>query len=552
MANTNNDPLRSGVFGGLLNAFGNVATGVGNSVLPAFSTVIGAGGDKTQPRPQVAPAKGQQAAGNMGQNFGPQDWQAWLRGGSNQQQQPRPSYNYNTNIDPNYGALLGAGALSAQNRAVNSAYAGANNAVVGGGLTGVSPNSAQAPSFYTNQMNQQAHANGNVRRGMATSDYFFDKDGVWRMFDYRRDSATPEIADQLMAGNPYGVTGTDGTPLGTGGSGSGGSGSGGPLGSMQDEYQKKLDEANAENEKRYQQGLKELTDLRSRSQYDVNRRGAQEARDIRKDAKKAGASQYQQAVRSGMANSTVPAVMQRGVDRSKTDAIRRLGDSVSSQRLGTDQTLTNNIAQWIANKENQAPDWNQMLELAKLYGASGYGQPMNLAGAQAGGLDLSGLAAMFGGGGGWAPPQAGQAGGFRPGVNGGGMGNFVMQGNNGGANGNGGGFGGISNQGMNPLLSLAQYYGTPYAASGMGGGIGSLFSSPGSAIGQGVGGLAGLIQSGIGGLSSGLSGLSQFFGSGNKNGLGGIADMVESMQSGGSPMDPQLLSEWLQGLYYDN
>jgi hypothetical protein len=329
-----------------------------------------------------------------------------------QTQQPtKPAPIVGANWNPQYGAQMAAGAQYAQNNAMQNAVAQGNQARVSGQLqsasSGVQGNDLQNPGLYQASMAGQGGGE-NMNRYFGSHNERAYSLGFSGMDDPRY---TQWVQQNGVNGNAAIGPGNNGGGGGSGGSGATGGASGGTaggagatnptqdlLGNLFNNYQSQMDAANAANEARYGQGLEELQSLRSRSQNDINRLGSQQAQDIRKDANRTNAAALQNATARGLGNSTMPAIMQRGVQRDKTDALNRLGDSVAGQRLNADNQLTGNITNWIYNKNDNAPDFGQLIDLAKLYGESGYGQPQQQQGVpQLPPLDLSGLQGLLNG-----------------------------------------------------------------------------------------------------------------------------------------------------------
>lgn len=309
--------------------------------------------------------------------------------------QPNRPYggNLGANTDISWANMIGNQYQNAQNSAVRDLQWMADNMRVSGPLQGQYTTSGSNPvaGQFMAANNNMVHANPNIdpTRGgqMAVSDYYTDANGVRRMYD-QSQPMTPEIRNQLLGytntwnAAPAGGGGT-GTGTGGTGTGAGGTGTGGVNGEvtiptiLQDtmnEYKAKIDEANAANEARYQEGRGILDDRYGRNMKEINRLGAQQARDIRADASRAKGAQTQDLTRRGMSGTTSAAVAARGVDRDKSDALNRLGDTVAQNRVNTDTQLSGDIANWIASRNDIAPNYEKLLDLAMQLGVGGIGQ----------------------------------------------------------------------------------------------------------------------------------------------------------------------------------
>ena len=144
-------------------------------------------------------------------------------------------------------------------------------------------------------------------------------------------------------------------------------------GTLADQYQRAMDAANAANEARYQQILGGYDDLRSRVMGDMKNVGTQESKDIDREYRNMGSDTYQRLVNRGFANSTIPATMQMGVTREKMASQARLESQLAQQRANYDTSISQGKMGVMERRTDQAPDYNQMLQLSQQLGQSGYG-----------------------------------------------------------------------------------------------------------------------------------------------------------------------------------
>lgn len=611
-------PSGGGFFNTVMSAIGGPANAAANAIGGAMGgAMTGTVARPGRPSGQTAqrPATPQAPAAPQSANINPQTMQTlamlaaqqgnWQLAQQilTQQQRPQqqqqqgwrpPQSNYNQPAPwggmANYASMMGIGAQNAQNNAMNSAVWQGNNTLVSGPLQSVSSpsGSIQNPGLYTSQMTGQGGGE-NMNRYFGNANTEAYSMGFAGMDDPRYTAwvqsgrQRPGTAASAGGGSTATVStgGKDG--VATGGTGTGtGTGTTGAetpqqqmLGQLFDSYQAQLDAANAAGLQRYGEGKGELTDLRTRGMNEINRVGSQQAQRIRRDATNARADARAEAVRRGMDNNPASSIAARGIEQDKNDQLRMLGDNVAQQRISTDNTLTNNLTNWIYNRNDNAPDFGQLIDLAKLYGESGYGQPM----AQFPNYDLSGLGSWLNGLGNnlGAGLNAGlgnignQLASMLPNMGGGGYGSTGSGGGSMPAGSYGGG--NVRPQTPHPqqtrpgtpspmlggLGSLAGLYGAQYLpqiGSAIGQGAGDLIQSPGGAIqnwAQGAGGLAtGLgngIASGLNWLGGGLNGIGDYLSQAVWNGIGNPSGSASGQTLiGGIGQGIGAANNWLSGL----
>lgn len=155
-------------------------------------------------------------------------------------------------------------------------------------------------------------------------------------------------------------------------------------GTLADQYQRAMDAANAANEARYQQILGGYDELRARVMGDMEKVGTQESKDIDREYRNMGSDTYQRLVNRGFANSTIPATMQMGVTREKMASQARLESQLAQQRANYDTSISQGKMGVMERRTDQAPDYNQMLQLSQQLGQSGYGSGPRTLGAPIG------------------------------------------------------------------------------------------------------------------------------------------------------------------------
>ena len=140
------------------------------------------------------------------------------------------------------------------------------------------------------------------------------------------------------------------------------------------EYQKKLNEANAANEARYQQILGGYDALHGRVTGDLANVGAMERKDINRQYNSMGADVYQKLVNRGFGNSSLLATMRMGTERERSDAMARSYERAAQMRANADMQITQGKLGAIERRTDLAPDPQQLINLSQGLGRSGYGQ----------------------------------------------------------------------------------------------------------------------------------------------------------------------------------
>lgn len=160
--------------------------------------------------------------------------------------------------------------------------------------------------------------------------------------------------------------------------------SGGVLG----QYQSAMNSANRANEQRYNSIIKGYDDLAARTKADLASAGQSTLADINRTYGNTSSDMYQRLVNRGLANSSIPATMQMGIDRSRAESVARANELAANSRVNADMSITQGKLGVMERRTDAGPDPNQILELYRRLGASGqvapgaggamYGQPIGM------------------------------------------------------------------------------------------------------------------------------------------------------------------------------
>jgi len=159
-------------------------------------------------------------------------------------------------------------------------------------------------------------------------------------------------------------------------------------GSVMDQYQAAVNKANQANETRYQDILRGYDDLAARTRADLAAAGQSTMADINRTYSGTSSNMYQQLVNRGLANSSIPATMQMGIDRSRAESVARANELAANSRVNADMSITQGKLGVMERRTDAGPDPNQIMELYRRLGASGqfapgaggrmYGQPIGM------------------------------------------------------------------------------------------------------------------------------------------------------------------------------
>jgi hypothetical protein len=144
-------------------------------------------------------------------------------------------------------------------------------------------------------------------------------------------------------------------------------------GGLVGEYQAATDKANKANESRYNAILKNYDDLAARTKADLAGAGASTLADINRTYANTSSDMYQRLVNRGLANSSLPATMQMGIDRSRAQSVAGLNESLANSRINADMSITQGKSGVMERRTDVGPDPSQIMELYRRLGASGFG-----------------------------------------------------------------------------------------------------------------------------------------------------------------------------------
>lgn len=190
---------------------------------------------------------------------------------------------------------------------------------------------------------------------------------------------------------------------------SGGSAPMSPLGALANAYQTAQDEARQANEQRYENILGGYQDRWQRAMAQLQGVGDQQRKDLNQRYDNNKGAVDQSLIARGMSNSTVSDSLKMGNERERNNAINRLEESLTRERLGYDTGLQGDLLQFMERRNDTYPDLNQLLQLAQMMGvATPQGASMGggMGGGMGGAVPANGFPAPgnfgvnFGGGGG--------------------------------------------------------------------------------------------------------------------------------------------------------
>lgn len=142
-------------------------------------------------------------------------------------------------------------------------------------------------------------------------------------------------------------------------------------------YKSKIDEANAANIKRYDEIHKELSDLRTRNQDRVKNWGFAAQADIDERMQTALGNQRAELAARGLSNSSILPAFEGQVAQRTAREQQRVSEMRDSRASEYDSKDTNALVGAVERREDVAPDYNNLIQLAMQYGRSGQGQGMD-------------------------------------------------------------------------------------------------------------------------------------------------------------------------------
>ncbi|HUU36487.1 MAG TPA: hypothetical protein VMW48_20620 [Vicinamibacterales bacterium] len=155
---------------------------------------------------------------------------------------------------------------------------------------------------------------------------------------------------------------------------------GGSLSGLAGEFQAKMDEANAANEARYQQGMAGYGQLEGEVMGMYGGMGNQRMADIDRAAEQKYSAIGQDAVSRGLAGTTAPRSDHYGVFREAQGAKNQLAEDVTGQQANALMNIRGGALGFLERREDVAPNYDQLIRLAEMTGQAGYGGTAGLYG----------------------------------------------------------------------------------------------------------------------------------------------------------------------------
>ena len=129
--------------------------------------------------------------------------------------------------------------------------------------------------------------------------------------------------------------------------------------------------ANQANERRYQQAMSELVNLRSQNMADVGSMGASMRSEIMQKSQADLAAIRQEMTQRGLAHSTVLPAVLAGASRQRNRDLLALYDQLNQARVNARSQATGQIVNLIASKNEISPDPGAAAALGRGVGAGG-------------------------------------------------------------------------------------------------------------------------------------------------------------------------------------
>ncbi|MEM9354580.1 MAG: hypothetical protein AAGB04_00060 [Pseudomonadota bacterium] len=131
--------------------------------------------------------------------------------------------------------------------------------------------------------------------------------------------------------------------------------------------------ANAANEERYQEGKGELSSLRDRTMERVSNYGEASRQDLEERFANQLGDIKAQLQASGLGNSTILAPFIQRNERDLAREVLRLSENVDDRAARYDQSLSNNLVDFIERRTDAAPDLSVAMQVAQQLGLSNDG-----------------------------------------------------------------------------------------------------------------------------------------------------------------------------------
>ena len=162
-----------------------------------------------------------------------------------------------------------------------------------------------------------------------------------------------------------------------------------PIGGTMSAYQRAFDAAKNANEARYQDILSQYAQRYQRGMTNLQGMGDQAIADVNADYQGLSSRTGQSMVDRGLTGTTIAPSMQAGIERERQGAVGRVNESVRSQRLQTDASLSADKLAFMERRTDAYPDPNFYLRLQEMQtspapqGSTLYGRALSQRPAQA-------------------------------------------------------------------------------------------------------------------------------------------------------------------------
>lgn len=139
------------------------------------------------------------------------------------------------------------------------------------------------------------------------------------------------------------------------------------------EMDKKLAEANAANEARYQDILGQKGQMYDRTMANLSGLGAQEEADIRQNYANLDARTAQDMQARGLAGTTIGASLRKGNARATNEELNRMRERLTRERIGYDTNLSMDKQNFMERKTDLGPDIGMYAQLMQQLGQGSTG-----------------------------------------------------------------------------------------------------------------------------------------------------------------------------------
>ncbi len=134
------------------------------------------------------------------------------------------------------------------------------------------------------------------------------------------------------------------------------------------EFGSKINEANAANIARYDEGKGELSTLRDRNQSRVQNWGTAAAADVQEQMKEALGNLSASLASRGLANSNILPAFQERNARDTARELQRISEMRDTRASQYDTQDTNNLVGFVERRNDIAPDYGQLIGIADKIG----------------------------------------------------------------------------------------------------------------------------------------------------------------------------------------